>query len=209
MSEERSTIGRPVRRPRRHLGAKWLLGTLPVLAVVLGFASPGTWAATVGPSLRLAAAPAPGNAHTVDLVATVQEPAGQSSSALSGISVDFEVHIGEFTGAPLLDLGSATTDAAGRAVLTYQPTWTGDQSLVATATDSSGNTLASATTSLTAAVATTPFAGAIESVRPDGTIGQAVVGVLLAIVVAVWIALIAIVVRVNLGLHRPGVAHTS
>ncbi|MDA8269522.1 MAG: hypothetical protein M0Z63_03665 [Actinomycetota bacterium] len=209
MSEKRSTIGRPVRRLRRYVGMKWLLGTLPVVAVVLGVASPGTWAATAGPSLRLAAAPAPGNAHTVDLVATLQEPAGQSAAALSGISVDFEVHIGEFAGAPLLDLGSATTDAAGRAVLTYQPTWTGSQSLVATATDSSGNTLASATTSLTAAVATTPFAGAIESVRPDGTIGQAVVGVLLAIVVAVWIALIAIVVRVNLGLHRRGVAHTS
>ncbi len=40
-----------------------------------------------------------------------------------------------------------------------------------------------------------------EATRPDGIIGRFVVGVLLAVVVALWIALVSIVVRVHLGLR--------
>ena len=178
-----------------------ILAMLLAAGAVLGVASTA-WAAAGPPVLSLKAAQAPGDPHGIELVATLTGPGGSAPTVgpLPGDSVTFSVHLTEFAGAPVLTLGSATTNAAGRAVLTYRPTWTGHQALVATATDASGTTIASATTSFTASSAIHPFAGTIEAVRPDGAIGQAVAGVLLAIVAVLWIALIAVVVRVNLGL---------
>lgn len=179
-----------------------LLGFVAAVAVVLGSAST-VWAATAGPALRLVAEPAPHDSHAVELLATIQVPAAPASSksaSLAGAKVSFSVHVIQFAGAPLLALGTATTNAAGVATLTYRPTWSGRQALVATAANTAGTTLASATTSFAASNPTHPFAGTVEALRPDGTIGQAVAAVLLAIVAVLWITLIAVVVRVNLGL---------
>jgi len=178
-----------------------LIALLLAAGATLGLSSPA-WAASQPTSLALRAEQAPHVPHEVELVATLTGPLGPSSKAvpLAGASVSFSVHLSEFAGAPLLTLGSATTNAAGEAILTYRPTWTGGQALVATATSSAGTTIASAATTFSATSATHPFAGTVQAVRPDGTIGRAVVGVLLAIVAALWIALIAVVVRVNRGL---------
>lgn len=178
-----------------------LLGVVAI-AVVLGSAST-VWAATSEPTLRLVAVGAPHDPHAVELLATLQVPAAPASSkpaSLAGAQVSFSVHASQFAGAPLLTLGTATTNAAGVATLTYRPTWTGRQALVATAVNAAGTTLAAATTSFSATSASRPLAGTLEAVRPDGTIGQATAGVLLTIVVVLWVTLIAVVVRVNLGL---------
>ena len=186
-----------------RLLAVGMMAVLLAAGAILGFASTA-WAAAGPPVLALRAEQAPRDPHGIELVATLTGPGGSASTAgsLAGDSVNFSVHLAEFAGAPLLTLGSATTNAAGRAVLTYHPTWTGHQALVATATDTSGATIASATTSFAATGAVHSFAGTIEAVRPDGTIGQAVAGVLIAIVTVLWITLIAVVVRLNLGFRR-------
>lgn len=178
-----------------------VIAVLMAVGAMLGFSSPA-WAATPATSLTLRAEPAPRDPHGVELVATLSRPGGSpaKSGSLAGDSVSFSVQLTQFAGAPLLTLGSSTTDAAGEAVLTYHPTWTGRQVLVATATSTASTTLASATTTYSAARAAHPFAGTVQAVRPDGTIGRAVVGVLLATVALLWIALISVVVRVNLGL---------
>ena len=192
--------------PRRvALGGALLASTVGVVLLAAGATlglSSTAWAATRPPALTLRAEQATRDPHSIELVATLTGPVGASSdpAPLSGASVSFSVHLSEFAGAPLLSLGSATTNGAGEAVLTYSPTWTGRQGFVATATNAAGSTLASATTSFDASGAVHPFAGTVQAVRPDGTIGQATAGVLLAIVAVVWIVLIAVVVRLNLGL---------
>ena len=178
-----------------------LMAVLLAVGATLVFASPA-WGTTQPFGLALRAEQAPRDPHGIELVATLTGPVGPTSKpgSRAGDSVSFSVHLTQFAGAPLLTLGSATTNAAGEAVLTYRPTWTGRQALVAIATNTSGTTLASATTTFSAASAAHPFAGTVQALRPDGTIGRAVAGVLLAIVAVLWITLIAVVVRVNLGL---------
>lgn len=95
------------------------------------------------------------------------------------------------------------------ATLAYRPTWTARQSFVATASDAAGATLASATASFVATSASHPFAGTVQALRPDGSIGRAVTGVLLGVVALLWIALLAVVVRVNLGLRAGGALATE
>lgn len=105
-----------------------LLGVV-ALAAVLGSVSPA-WAAASEPTLRLVAEAAPHDPHAVELLATLQVPAAPASSkpaSLAGAQVSFSVHVSQFAGAPLLALGTATTNAAGVATLTYRPTWTGRQ----------------------------------------------------------------------------------
>jgi len=178
-----------------------LLALAVAVTVVLGSASTAC-AATTGPALRLIAEQAPHDPHAVELLATLQvpEPVSSKSGSLVGAQVSFSVHLSQFTGAPLLMLGTSTTNAAGVATLTYRPTWTGRQALVATAANTAGTVLASATASFAATSASRPFAGTVQALRPEGTIGQTVAGALLAIVALLWIAPIAVVVRVNLGL---------
>ncbi len=181
-----------------------LLALAAAIFVVLG-ASSTAWAATSAPALRLVARQAPHDRGAVELIATLQMPHSVASSkpaSLAGAAVSFSVHLNEFSGAPLLTLGTSITNAAGVATLTYRPTWTGHQAFVATAANAAGTTLASATTSFAATRAAHPFAGTVQAVRPDGVIGQWVVGVLLALVATVWVTLIAVVVRVNLRLAR-------
>ncbi|MHB8435208.1 MAG: NrfD/PsrC family molybdoenzyme membrane anchor subunit [Acidimicrobiales bacterium] len=191
-------------RPRRAAFGAGLLGVLIAGGIVLGVVSTAR-AATRAPLLHVSATQLSHGTRGVELLATLEHPAGASQPAgktasLRGISVSFSVRLGEFAGAPPLTLGTATTNAAGRALLSYQPTWTGPQVIVATATSSAGTVIASATTRFTAITAAHPFAGAIEAVRPDGKIGQAVVAVLLVVVGLLWITLVAVVVRVRLGL---------
>lgn len=131
----------------------------------------------------------------VELAAQV---AGSAAAPMNGVTVNFYVHVEEFAGAPVLLIGSATTNAVGVASVTYQPTWAGTQNFVASAVDNSGAVLASSSLTVQAA-RTDPFAGAVQSLRPDGLIGRWVVLVLLALVIGVWITLLALVVRVQQG----------
>lgn len=188
-------------RPRRMLPR---LGVLAVATAAVGLGStPTALAATRAPTLRLVAAPPPHEHRAVELVATLERPGPTGNAAMLpavGDHVSFSVRVSEFAGAPLLALGSATTNSSGVATLTYQPSWTGQQVFVATATNAAGTPLASARASFDATTSVQGFAGTVEAVRPDGGIGRAVAGTLLAIVAILWIALVGVVVRVKLGL---------
>ncbi|NNN09428.1 MAG: hypothetical protein HKL85_09585 [Acidimicrobiaceae bacterium] len=151
-------------------------------------------AASSDASLALTAG-SPASHQGVELSARVTAP---TAAAPSGVTVNFYVRVEEFSGAPPLLIGSTTANSAGLATFTYQPTWAGTQNFVASAVGSSGSVLA--TSSLTVQAARTdPFAGAVQSLRPDGLIGRWVVLVLLALVIGVWITLLALVVRVQQG----------
>lgn len=191
-------------RSFRAVLACGLAAAVACMALTAGGALPAL-AATPASSLRLLARAAPRQPGALRLVATLERPGKHASptrASLAGDQVTFSVHLAQFAGAPLLVLGSATTDAAGEATLTYRPTWLGRQALVATATSPRGNTLGSAATSVTALSASHPFAGTVEASRPDGVIGRWVAGTLLAVLAVLWVTLVALVVRVNFGLGR-------
>jgi hypothetical protein len=173
------TTGRGVRRVGAAFGGALIL-------VAVAFALP---AAASGPSVALrASTPSGGGVALTAQVASVDAP----------VTVDYYVHLEEFSGAPLLLIGSSTTNAAGVATDVYQPTWSGPQNFVATVVAPSGTVLA--TTSLTVQAAKTdPFAGSVQSLRPDGLIGRWVVVALLALLLAMWITLLAVIVRVQQG----------
>lgn len=178
-----------------------LSGLLFAGLILLGAAASPAAAASSSPRLSLTARSAAGHSPAIVLLATLKEAARSPGhkATLRGLTVTFSVHLEEFSGAPLLVLGSATTNSAGEARFTYKPTFAGRQALVAAAADSAGNTVASATTSYVAAGAVHPLARMAEAARPDGAIGKAVVGVLLAIVVLLWIVLVSVVVRARRG----------
>ena len=179
-----------------------MLVALSGLGAVLGFSS-NAGASNPSSTLTLAAYPTAHDPHQIELVANVRLSGAPSSGSTSaGDLVVYSVRLRQFTGSPLLSLGSSLTDVTGRATLLYQPTWTGNQLLVATVSNAAGAVFASTTDRFIASVATRPFAGAIQSTRPDGTLGRVVAGVLLVAVAAIWIALISIVVRVNLALSE-------
>ncbi len=182
-----------------------------VVSVILtGMASSTAYAsqATSKPSpytLTLHATQSPTSARDVILTATVS-PQGKltsgATSQLAGIDVDFYVGAAQFTGqfgnAPLLLLGKATTGSNGVATLTYSPTWTGKQPLVAQIDSASGNILTSSSTTYFASAASLPFKGTVQSQRPDGTLGRWTAGVLLTILGLLWLVLFGTAVRVNL-----------
>ena len=184
------------------LCAPVLVGLLATLAVLgcQGVAA----AAGTPPTIELTARPVPHRSPAIELVAHLARPAGATAgskaTSLGGVTISFSLHVTEFAGSPLLVLGSATTNPKGEAAFTYEPTWTGRQALVASATNSSGTTLASATTAISVTSATHRSALATEAVRPDGSIGRVVVAVLLAIVVLLWIVLLTVFVRVHRGM---------
>ncbi len=175
-----------------------LLGSLVVagtasLALFLG----GVAGAAGAGSLALRAG-SPTHGVGTELTAVVDSAAG---APVANAVVTFAVHVEEFAGAPLLTVGTATTDAAGVAHVTYQPTWAGPTHFVASAA-LGGATVAQGT--LTATVTQTdPFAGPVNATRTDGLIGRWTVAVLLALVAAMWIILLALVVRVQQGPTRP------
>jgi hypothetical protein len=156
-------------------------------------------------TLTLHAAQAPTSARDVILTATVSpqgKPASAAANQLAGIAVDFYVGAKQFTGqfdtAPLLLLGKAATGSNGVATLTYSPTWTGKQPLVAQIDSASGNTLASSSTTYSATAASLPFKGTVQSQRPDGTLGKWAAGILLTVLGLLWLVLFGTAVRVNL-----------
>ena len=184
----------------------WVLLAGLVLAGMLVVAAPRPAAAVApAPRLTLRARETPGQRPELELVARLASPRGGPSAAargaLGGVTVTFAIHLDEFAGAPLLTLGSATTNAVGEAGLAYAPTFSGRQAIVATATDAAGATVATATTTYLATAATHPLAGRAEAARPDGRIGRVIVAVLLALVVLLWVLLVAVVVRAQ---RRPG-----
>lgn len=193
--------GRQPRSYRPAAAITPLAGMLLAGLILLGAASPAA-AANPARRLSLSARSVIGHSPAVVLLATLKQAASLPGhkAALRGLKVTFSVHLEEFSGSPLLVLGSAMTNSAGEARFTYKPTFAGRQALVATATDSVGNTVASATTSYIAIAAVHPLARMAEAARPDGAIGKVVVGVLLGIVVLLWIVLASVVVR------APGVA---
>ncbi|MHB8262583.1 MAG: Ig-like domain-containing protein [Acidimicrobiales bacterium] len=181
------------------------------ILVIAGVVSGTAYASQAAPgsrpsyTLTLKAAQAPSNASNVVLTAAVSSrgtAAHGPSASLSGIPVDFYVGAVQFTGqygtAPMLLLGKASTASNGIATLTYSPTWAGSQPLTAEINDTSGNTLASASTAYAATAASTPFKGTVQSRRPDGTLGKWLAGVLLSALAVLWIVLFGTAVRVNL-----------
>ena len=183
----------------------WVLLAGLVLAGMLVAAAPRPAAAVApAPRLTLRARETPGQRPELELVARLALPRGPSAAArgaLGGVTVTFAIHLDEFAGAPLLTLGSATTNAVGEAGLAYAPTFSGRQAIVATATDAAGATVATATTTYLATAATHPLAGRAEAARPDGRIGRVIVAVLLALVALLWVLLVGVVVRAQ---RRPG-----
>lgn len=186
----------------RKTGACRVRGLGRALAVVLG----GTAGAVVSlataagassspSSLTLSASATQARVPSVVLVARLGGSA-QSSATRAGVSVTFSVDVDEFAGHPWLLLGSGTTNAAGVARFVYHPTWAGREDFVASVTDATGTQVAQATTTfvVTATLHPTLSAGAT---RPDGTLGQYVVGVLLSIVALLWIVLVTVLVRVH------------
>ena len=150
--------------------------------------------AATGTTLTLSS-PSPSSQAGVDLTAQV---ANTTAASLSGVTVNFYVHLEEFTGAPELLIGTAVTNATGVASMTYQPTWAGTQRFVASAFDGTGTELATSSLSVQA-LRTDPFAGPVQSLRPDGILGRWVVVALLSLLIIVWITLLAAVVRVQQG----------
>ncbi len=159
------------------------------------------WASTPSNvTLSLRARSASPQSRAITLLARVIAP---GDGSLGGLQVTFAIHIQEFQGEPLLTLGSRTTNAAGLATFTYQPTWQGRQRLVASVTDADGNSVAApATTTFVAADPVVTKNLTIEAARPDGMIGRVVVGVLVIALVLVWISLTWVVVRTNVGLAQ-------
>lgn len=202
----------PSRRPGGGRVAR-LAGTLGLATVGIALAAGAVPAGSASAAqrhetLQLSAERAPAGAKAVELSARLTEAGGTGSAAtrpVAGATVTFSLAATEFSGAPLLQLGTATTDGHGLATLSYVPSWRGRQELEASVADSSGNTLAEASTSYLAGAATAPLLAGAEAVRPDGTIGQVVVGVLLAIVAVLWIVLASVVVR----LHRSSGPRTA
>lgn len=188
------------RLPAGVLGALALAGFLAPVAVLVGTGTAG--AASSAPSLGLTARTVPHGSPAIEIVARFAEPGGATPTSphLAGVTISFSLHVREFSGSPVLVLGSATTDVNGEAIFTYEPTWTGRQELVGSATNAAGSTLAVATARVVATTATHPLAADTEALRPDGTIGRVVVGVLLATAALLWIVLLAVVVRVYRGL---------
>lgn len=150
--------------------------------------------AATGTTLTLSS-PSPSSQAGVNLTAQVTS---STAASLPGVAVNFYVHLEEFSGAPELLIGTAITNAAGVASMTYQPTWAGTQRFVASAFDGSGAELATSSLSVQA-LRTDPFAGPVESLRPDGLLGRWVVVALLSLLIIVWITLLAVVVRVQQG----------
>ncbi|MHB1599167.1 MAG: hypothetical protein ACYCXY_09860 [Acidimicrobiales bacterium] len=187
---------------RSHAGARRAAGATDAGALCAGAALAGAVpAAAQGQplSLSLAAAPVPRHSPAIELVARLAGGAGAAHARLGGATVTFSVTVAQFSGSPLLVVGTATTDSRGEATVTYYPTWTGTQDLSASAASAAGSPLAAATASVVVTSAAHPFAGSVEATRPDGTIGQWVVGALLAILVLLWVVLVTVVVRVRRG----------
>ena len=184
-----------------------LLAAVGLLAGQSALAWAASAQATGSPAhLTLVARRDPG--HVTDVVLAASFSAAGTGHGTRpgdrGVEVQFAVHVPEFSGSPLLTVGTATTNAAGVATLTYRPTWAGRLDFVASALGPAGTVLASSGTSIAETSAVRSDAPPAQAVRPDGVIGRAAAGTLLAILVCLWIVLVGVVVRVHLAGHQVG-----
>lgn len=171
---------------------------LVVLVCLLGEAAAAPAGAATRPSapkIRLAGIEAGGTVH---LTSTLT---GSDAQPLAQKAVKFFFTSREFGPRRLFPLGSVTTDTIGVARLTlgadtdhlYKPTETGPQEFVVNYA-AAGAKLVSATTTVTVTVAQSAYHPAPP--RPLAGVGSVLVIVLFTIVAAIWLTLIAQVVRV-------------
>ncbi len=158
-------------------------------------------AETAAAPVTLAVAPVTAGKATLALRATVGTPAAPGA----GVAVTFSVVSHEFAGSGLMQVGKATTDAAGVAHVDYVPTWTGKEQFVAHVVGPGGSVAASATTTYTVAVDPPGLPKSIyEYQRPLSTTGHWVVVTLLAIVAVVWVLLLGSLALVVVRMPRLG-----
>lgn len=151
--------------------------------------------------VTLAVAPVAAGKATLALRATVGTPAAPGT----GDAVTFSVVSHEFAGSGLMQVGTATTDAAGVAHVDYVPTWTGKEQFVARVVDPGGSVAASATATYTVTVDPPGLPKSIyEYQRPLTTTGHWVVVTLLTIVAIIWVLLLGSLTLVVVRMPRLG-----
>jgi Ni/Fe-hydrogenase subunit HybB-like protein len=141
---------------------------------------------------------------SVQLTATLTSPQGKP---LPNAQVAFLLSTTEF-GSParLVPLGSATTDKTGLAGLKYQPKVPGSQGFAATYTAPGGKPVTSGTT---VAVTVAQSAYHPAPAKPLASVGKILVIALFAIVAAIWLTLVAQVLRVRRvcrGVQQPAIS---
>ncbi|MDA8274705.1 MAG: polysulfide reductase NrfD [Actinomycetota bacterium] len=216
----------PLRRPRGAtlalvvaavaLGAAAVVGigadAKPAGAATLAQAAPAPAPAQVATAatpagapaatpVTLAVAPVAAGKATLALRATV----GTTAAPGTGDAVTFSVVSHEFAGSGLMQVGTATTDAAGIAQVDYVPTWTGQEQFVARVVGPGGSVAASATTTYTVTVDPPGLPKSIyEYQRPLTTTGHWVVVTLLTIVAIIWVLLLGSLTLVVVRMPRLG-----
>jgi Ni/Fe-hydrogenase subunit HybB-like protein len=188
------------------------LGAATVVGVAVGAKPAGAATLTQSASTQaqvtpaatpvaLAVAPATAGKATLSLRATVGTPAAPGA----GATVTFAVVSHEFAGSGLMQVGTATTDAAGVAQIDYVPTWTGNEQFVARVAGPGGSVVASATTTYTVTVDPPGLPKSIyEYQRPLTTTGHWVVVTLLTIVAIIWVLLLGSLTLVVVRMPRLG-----
>ena len=183
-------VGATGRAPR-VAGAAGVLLLVALLGMLgVGAAAPASAATSPGtPTITITGIEAGGS---MELTATLTGPDGHP---LAKADVTFLLSTTQFgTPARLVPLGSGTTNTTGSARLKYRPTVTGPQEFVATYSAAGAKPVTSSTT-INVTVARSAYHPAPP--KPLAGVGKALVGVLFAIVAAIWLTLAAQVVRVR------------
>jgi hypothetical protein len=168
-----------------------LLGALLGVAIL---SSPVAAAAPAG-TLTLQAGPAPGRPQAVQLTARLL---GADGRPVGSEPVTFTIRDADFGGIQV-PVGSATTNTAGLATVTYTPRWTG--TLAFTAQLGGDATLSSAPA--TAAFAATSAVPAYHvAPAPLAGLRFGVAWAIEALTVAVWLMLAIVLISVVRGLPR-------
>jgi hypothetical protein len=171
----------------------FLLILLATLALVLAWAGPA--AADEAPakaavSIALTTAVQPDGA--VMLMAKVTKAAG---GVVSNQPVDFYVMTSYFGERPLF-ISTATTDTAGQAAVRYQPSWSGKQQFSASYEGSAALAAGESSAVMDLKVNLKPYRNAPpEMAEVRRTTGLGALGLALA----VWLVMLAVLLRVGLG----------
>ena len=176
----------------RVAGATGVLLLVALLGILgVGGADPASAAtAPSAPTITLKSAQGGGS---VELTAILTGPDGHP---LADADVTLFLSTTEFgTPARLVPLGSATTDTTGIARLIYKPKVIGPQEFVATYAPTEEAKPVTASTTVNVTVAQSAYHP--PPPKPLAGVGNVLVGVLFIIVAAVWLTLIAQVVRVR------------
>lgn len=182
----------------------WMLALVPVVLAALASASPA-WGRTAEPvggpppipglhaesTLTLTAAPL--EAGEWALKATARSPKG----AIGSLAVRFTLFT-EFLGTRPVPLGSAATDAAGAARVTYRPTWIGMHRIVARASLDDG-VVASNEILIQVSEGRSPLEGPAARLPViSGWAGP----IAASVIAAIWGTLALVLIRVLVGIHR-------